>query len=138
MMQVSLVPYEFIDNVWPDIETYMQGAADYTYGRYDVSDIRNNLEKGQQLWVAFDEERYYGAVVTEVIEYPRMKTLMLHFTGGVGLKEWKSPMLHLLQQYAKENGCAKLESYGRLGWAKIFESDGYKPAFVFYELPIEA
>ena len=33
--------------------------------------------------------------------------------------------------------CKVIESYGRKGWGKVFEQDGYKPRFIYYELPLE-
>ena len=140
-MQVSLVPLQYTEWVWPKIEEFMKGAADYTYGRFEVDDIKNGVlqsEGNQQLWVAYeDEDNVYGAVVTEVWQYPKMRTLIMHFTGGRELPKWKDDMLKLLQQFAADQGCDVIESYGRGGWAKVFQSDGYKKRFIFYELPVE-
>jgi hypothetical protein len=30
-----------------------------------------------------------------------------------------------------------MESHGRPGWKKMWEAEGYKAKFVFYELPVE-
>jgi hypothetical protein len=137
-MQVSLVPLEYIETVWPQIEEYLDGAAKYTYGRFTVEDVKDGiLTKPQQLWIAFDDNAIYGAVVTEITQYPRMRALVMHFTGGKQLKSWKPDMLELLQRFAKENGCDIIESYGREGWGKVFEHDGFKSRFMFYELPVE-
>lgn len=140
-MQVTLVPLEYTEWVWPKIEDYMKGAADYTYGRFNVEDIKSEYIKKQgtqQLWVAYeDENNIYGAVVTEVNQYPRLRTLVMHFTGGKDLPKWKDDMLKLLRQFAADNGCDVIESYGRGGWAKVFQNDGYKKRFIFYELPVE-
>jgi hypothetical protein len=138
-MQVSLVPTEYIELVWPNISNYIEGAAKYTYGRYTAFDIKYDLynNEKQQLWIAFKDRNYYGAVVTEVCEYPQMRALVMHFTGGKNLLEWKTPMLKVLKQFAKENGCNVIESYGRPGWGKIFKKDGYEQKFIFYELPVE-
>lgn len=139
-MQVSYVPYDYIEAIWPQIENYLKGAADYTYGRFTVDDIKNSLMgKTQQLWVAMDDtdNKVYGAVVTEIMIYPQMHTLIMHFTGGVELPKWKPDMLKLLQRFAKENGCSVIESYGRMGWSKVFKDDGFKARFMFYELPVE-
>jgi hypothetical protein len=137
-MQVSVVLPEHIELVWPNIEQYMSGAAQYTYNRFNTNDIKKDLiNKPQQLWIAYDEEEVYGAVVTEIIVYPKMTTLMMHFTGGKKLPRWKQPMLKLLQRFAKDQGCNVIESYGRPGWEKVFKNDGYKEVFKFYELPVE-
>lgn len=137
-MEVSLVPVEYIESVWDRLEDYAKGAAAYTYGRFTSDDIRLGvLTKPQQLWVAFEGEEVYGMVVTEVFEYPHIRALTMHFTGGRDLPMWKEPMLKLLQRFGKDNGCTIIESYGRPGWEKVFKNDGFKQRFVFYELPVE-
>jgi hypothetical protein len=140
-MEVSLVIQEHIESVWPKIEEYMHGAAKYTYGRFTKEQIHEGLyTKPQQLWIAFDKEsnnKVYGAVITEMFQYPQMKVLVMHFTGGVKLMSWKKPMLELLQRFARDHGCSIIESYGRPGWEKVFKNDGYKKAAIFYELPVD-
>jgi hypothetical protein len=138
-MNVSLVPLDHYPLCFNAISEYLDGAAKYTHGRYTLEDIKERLLKGdQQLWIAFEDTTIYGCVVTEVITYPQMKTLMMHFTGGKELPKWKQAMLDVLRQFAKESDCKTIESYGRKGWGKVFENDGYKIKFIFYELPLEA
>ena len=126
-----------IDQVWADIETYIEGAAKYTHGRYTADDIRQTFkEGGQQLWIAYDD-KIYGAVITEIMEYPQMRALVMHFTGGIELPKWKDEMLSVLRSFAKDANCKTIESFGRTGWKKVFSKDGFKSKFMFYELPIE-
>lgn len=137
-MQVSIVEKEYIESMWPFIEGYMKRAAKYTYGRYEAEDIKEGLlNKPQQLWIAFDDTKIYGAVVTEVTEYPRMKVLTVHFLAGVEFETWKDPMLKLVQQFGKHNGCKLIDSYGRPGWERVWANYGYTKRFIFYELPLE-
>ena len=140
-MQVTWVPTEHIEFVWPNIREFMMGAAEFTFGRFTAEDIKNELlrrQGEQQLWVAFeDKDNFYGAVVTEIYQYPQMRALIMHFTGGKQLPKWKTPMLKILQQFAADNECDAIESYGRPGWAKVFKKDGYEQRFIFYELPVE-
>jgi len=137
MFVSAVIPKDY-DLVWNQISDYMEGAAKYTHGRFNLQDIKDGLYKNKwQLWIAFDENKIYGAVITEVIQYPRLNALILHFTGGTQLKLWKDDMLFLLRRFASDNGCKTIESYGRIGWKKVFEKDGFKSKFMFYELPIE-
>jgi hypothetical protein len=115
----------------------MERAAKYTYGRYTSDDIYDSVvEHNYQLWVAFDETGIKGAVVTNIGIYPKRKLLTMAFCGGQDLKEWKDPMLSLLQRFAKDMGCDGIESTARAGWAKIFSNDGYKQHWVTFELPV--
>jgi hypothetical protein len=137
-MQISLIPYEHLDEVWPKIEEYMEGAAEYTFGRFIAEDILDGLKtKPQQLWIAYNETEILGGVVTEIMVYPRMNTLTMHFTGGKELPKWKDPMLSALQLFAQANDCSVIESFGREGWGRVFKNDGYKSRFTVYELPVE-
>ena len=132
-----MVPPQLVNTCWKQIEPFMEGAAKYTYGRYTSDDIYDSVtEHDYQLWVAFDETGIKGAVVTNVMVYPKRKLLCMSFCGGYDLKEWKEPMLSLLQRYAKDMGCDGIEATARAGWAKIFLNDGYKQHWVTFELPL--
>lgn len=134
-----MVPPEYVDACWGKVENYLNKAADYTFGRYTASDIYEAVKDGDNvLWVAFEEENIKGAVVTDLVTYPKKRALCMQFCGGTELKEWKEPMLSLLRKYAKDMGCDVIESTARRGWAKVFEHDGYKPHWVTFELPLEA
>ena len=137
-MIVTAVLPEDIEHVWHLIHDYMEGAAKYTHGRYTVEDIKQGIltNPGQQLWVAYDD-KVYGAVITEIMQYPQMRALIMHFTGGVELPKWKNEMLALLQRFARDHDCQTIESFGRTGWKKVFARDGFKSKFMFYELPVE-
>ena len=135
--KVSLVPTERIPTIWDHVIPYMERAAEYTYGRYTVDDILTALtDYDHTLWIAFvKEDGLKGAVVTMIKQYPRKRYLDLVFIGGDDGFSWKAPMLKLLQHWAFDNDCDGIESSGRLGWAKAFADDGYKPLWQTFELP---
>ena len=135
-MQVSMVPNEYVDKVWPDIKDYLAGAAEYTYGRYTVEDIYDCLKEYEYtLWIAFNEEGIKGAVVTNFIFYPKKKYLVMTFCGGKDFEQWKEPIIKLLQHWAYDNGCDGLEAAARFGWSKVLKDCGYKPLWQTFELP---
>ena len=140
MITATLVPKEHIESIWPQIEIYAAKCAKYTYGRYTAKDMLDQLlTMDQQLWVAFNNKtkEIIGFWVTEVVEYPQTKVLVLHFVGGKDFHSWLPDGFPKLQKFARENGCSKMESYGRPGWEVMWKDYGYKKRFVFYELPVE-
>ena len=137
MIKVSHVPREHINDCWKEIEGYLKKCADYTYGRYKVEDIYLEIcQYNHELWIAYDEDKIKGAVVTNLVIYPRKKCCSMTFCGGEDFDKWKDIMLDLLKKWAKDNNCDSLEAVGRLGWTKIFKSDGHKPLFNTFELPL--
>lgn len=136
-MYVSLVPYEHVLGIWPKLATHMEKAAEYTFGRYQPGDILDAItDYDHHLWIAFEGEEVKGITVTCFKQYPRMKCLDMVFCAGDEGLEWKDPMLKMLQHWAHDNECDRIESSGRLGWAKIFKADGYKALWQVYELPV--
>lgn len=135
-MHCTMVPREHVNQVWEQIKGYLEGAAEYTHGRYSVDDIFDSLmDYDHTLWMAFDEEGIKGAVVTNFMFYPRKKYLVMTFCGGVQLDQWKDPMLKLLQHFAHDTYCDGIEATARPGWAKIFQGDGHKPLWQTFQLP---
>lgn len=136
MIKVTMIPTDHVALWWDRVKPLLEKAAEYTYGRYDVDDILDSItDYGYTLWVAFDEDGIKGVVVTNFVVYPRKKFVNLAFCGGSEGLEWKDPMLKLLQHWAHDNQCDGLEATARLGWAKIFKSDGYEPLFQTFQLP---
>ena len=134
---VSLVPVEYVDQVWPTVEPYVVKALKYASGKYQPEDVRNLVvEYGYPLWVAFDDEGIKGAVITRFVQYPRKKYLFLEFCGGRDGFSWKAPMLSVLRSWAADNDCDGIEGAGRDGWQKVFEKDGYKPTLRHFEMPL--
>ena len=138
-MQVALIPTEHVSNVWPRLTAHMAKAAEYTYGRYEPEDILDSLiQYEHDLWVAFEGEDIKGVTITRLAQYPRIRCLDMVFCAGDEGMEWKDPMLSMLQHWAYDNSCDRIESTGRVGWAKIFKNDGYKALWQVYELPVVA
>lgn len=136
-IHVSLIPKDYVGDVWPEVEPYVAKATKYTSGKYEPEDVLALVtDYNYPLWVAFDAEGIKGAVITRFMEYPRKKYLYLEFCGGVDGFSWKAPMLSILRSWAKDHGCDGIEGAGRDGWQKVFESDGYKPTLRHFEMPL--
>lgn len=137
MIEVSMVPAEYVDTCWNKIEPFMEKAVEYTYGRYTLNNIYDMAKEGDhQLWVAYDGNDFKAAVLTNLMNYPNRRVLCMGFCGGVELSEWKDPMLSLLRRYAKDMGCDSIEAFGRPGWANVFKNDGYQAKWITFELSI--
>ena len=137
MIEVSMIPSQYVDTCWEKIEPFAEKAAKYTYGRYSSKNLYDMVKDGDhQLWVAYEDKDFKGAVLTNIMEYPQRKVLCMGFCGGENIAEWKDPMLALLRRFAKDMGCDSIEAFGRLGWANIFKNDGYQKQWITFELPI--
>jgi hypothetical protein len=105
---------------------YIEAALKYTGGTHDIIDIYEGLYKGtMQLWPA---EK--SCLVTEIINYPKMKVLNI-FLGGGDLTEILSMHSDVIR-WAKDQGCTALNMTGRFGWKKPLSKYGWKPLHSSY------
>lgn len=136
-VQVSLVPTEHTQTVWPAVAGFIEAALAYTRGCYELEDIYHQLISGtHNLWVAFEGEQVLGAVITNIMQYPRKRALVCYMAGGDNLTSWKEPMMVLLTKFASDNGCDCMEATGRPGWLRMFKNEGCEAVWQTCQLPI--
>ena len=136
-MQVSLVPKEYVPQVWDKVAGMIEKAADYTNGRYTIEDAYDYvMQHDYPLWIVFNADGIKGAVVTYFGAYPRKKTLNVMFLGGEDGAAWKEAMLTTLNCWAFDNGCDTIEASGRPGWARVLKNDGFTPLWQTFEMPV--
>jgi hypothetical protein len=80
---------------------------------HNIEDVKAALLSGQaQLW--YDGGK--GAVITEIVEYPRKKICQVWL--GVGELDTVLAFEPRILAFAREQGCNELRMLGRRGWAK--------------------
>lgn len=136
-MEVSLVPSQLIDGLWPRIFPHLSKASEYTFGRYEPEDILDFVVSGEaHLWVVLDGGDIVGITVTRFWQYPRKKCLDVMFLGGESLNEWKDLMFDTLHSWAHDSSCVAIEASGRVGFARLFKDRGYTPLWQVFEFPV--
>ena len=137
MIEVSLVPPELVEGLWPRVFPYLSSASEYTFGRYEPEDIIEFVLNGQaHLWIVLDEDDIKGVTITRFWQYPRKNCLDLVFLAGDDGFSWKDEMLSTLQNWARDSGCDVIEASGRAGLARAFKDDGYRVLWQVFELPV--
>ncbi len=103
---------------WRFAEPLIRKALKHT-DCYNIKDVEEGIKKGVfHLWTG---EK--SAIITEIIEYPRLRAINLLFCGG-DYKELQS-MLPSIEQFAKHFGCKRLYGGGRKGWLRKLKHLGF-------------
>lgn len=135
-MDIAFIPHGKVAGVIPALLPYLQESENWTRGRATVDDILRFIMTGQMhLWVAHEDGKIYGHVVTEVKEYPRCKMLTIQYCAmepGT-LDKVNDKMQEIAMHVAKESGCAGIEFVGRPGWRKTASKYGYSVQSVMYQ-----
>ena len=138
MIKLYNIPTKSVDEVWKVVKNDIANALSRSNG-YALSDhIKQWIkETKMQLWILWDSEaekqnKYYGVVVTEVIQRPLQRCLNIKIMIGRHREKWQHLIKHI-EDFAWQQNCDLLELVARPGWKKILKPFGYKESHVLLE-----
>ena len=138
MIALYNIPTKSVDEVWGVVKNDIVNALSRSNG-YALSDhIKQWIkETKMQLWILWDSEaekqnKYYGVVVTEVIQRPLQRCLNIKIMIGRHREKWQHLIKHI-EDFAWQQNCDLLELVARPGWKKILKPFGYKESHVLLE-----
>jgi hypothetical protein len=115
-----------IDRLWPDLLPFLEPAIARCGGLYLPEDVKEFcVDTKMQLWAVVRDDAIAGALVTEVVVYPRRKCLWIAFAGGAGIHDCPE-ITDILADWAAMLGCTAIRAEGRRGWVRAggFEEMG--------------
>ena len=137
MIKLYNIPTKSVDEVWKVVKNDIANALSRSNG-YALSDHIKEWIKQQkmQLWILWDseaeKEKYYGVVVTEVIQRPLQRCLNIKIMIGRHREKWQHLIKHI-EDFAWQQNCDLLELVARPGWKKVLKPFGYKESHVLLE-----
>jgi len=118
-MELVLLSREEIVSNWVYLQNQFQRALSHGQGESTAVDYLQKLLNYQaQAWVIKDNSVFTGAVLTEILNYTRHKTLHIIVFSGEGFEN-QHRMFLTLENFARDNNCSALEAWGRSGWSKV-------------------
>ena len=132
-MKIIKVDKELIPYMWSFVSDLLAKPLDRSFGETRLEDIYTYLCEGyQDLWIVKDTDNsILVACNAQVVIYPTQKVYQIILVGGGGFKVkdwvhecWKddSPII----QYAKEQGCVRIETITRDGLLKTLSGYDFK------------
>ena len=109
-----------IDDVWIDVEPFIQKVVDKGSDK-TTQQIHDGLKKKRyQLWIAWDEE-IRACCITETIFYePDGLLCTIVMCAGNNISRWIRH-IETIEGWAKDKGCFAIEIVGREGWKKYLD-----------------
>lgn len=111
--------------LWHEVDPILRRALEYSDNKYSLEHVKKCVEeRDMQLWVTFREGHVSTAGVSQIVNYPCEKRLVILFLAGDSenlFSHW-----HTISQWGKSQGCESCEIYGRPGWERKLEKIGFK------------
>ena len=137
-LTVRPVDTNFVQQVWPLVEGYLQSALekDGTCTDYNIHHIQQFLTAGQWLLlVAVDDEgQICGAMTVSFVNYPLHRVAFVTTTGGKSIAN--PALLEQLKQILKTRGATKIQAFGRESMVRLLEKSGFEPRNTLVEVSI--
>ena len=138
MIELINVPTKSVNEVWALVKTDIANALNRSNGYAFADHIKKWInEEKMQLWILWDKEaakesKYYGLVVTEIIQRPLQRCLNMRIMTGRHREKWQHLIKHI-ENFAWLNNCDSLELIARPGWKKVLKPFGYTESHVLLE-----
>ena len=121
MIELIYVPTKSVNDVWALVKTDIANSLNRSNGYALADHIKEWISKEKmQLWILWDKEaakesKYYGLVVTEIIQRPLQRCLNIKIMTGRHREKWQHLIKHI-EDFAWLNKCDLLELVARPGW----------------------
>jgi hypothetical protein len=116
------VPADKLNAVWPALSKWVDRARSEAHMPVDLDAIKAKLDaRDMQLWGVRIDGRTVGAVVSEVYG----TTCALPYVAGEHIREWLH-LLSVIEEWARQNGCTRIEGNGRAGWERLLKRQGWR------------
>jgi len=141
-MKLVNIPSSNLDDVWSLVKKDISEALSYSGNQTDAQFVYESIKENKmQLWVVWDKdkpttlEKYYGVVVTEIIQRKLKRSCQIFIMTGKHRQKWQH-LISVLEDFAEEQECQQMELFARPGWQKILQNYNYKRTHVVLEKPI--
>jgi hypothetical protein len=147
MEVIHLEPSSIIEH-WNLIEPAIQKSLKHGVNESTTYDYLRWLQDPTQYqcWVVINEEKVTVNVsVTKINHYANHKALHLITTTSTNGGKWDAykHAHHVIEDYARQQGCRRIEMYGRKGWSKILnklkgsQGESYNETYVVHSMELE-
>ena len=133
-----IVPTEQVLSAWHVARELLVKGIGRSSGRWNLEYVLAELVLGRQsLWLVREKDGdIVGAATLGICQYPNRRMLSMHFLGGKELDKWYSEVAETIFQYGRDSGCTAIETIGREGLWKYYQTSGFKKNGVCYELEL--
>lgn len=132
MTEIVPVPASDLAKWWGPLDPLLDKVIPLTGGRLSKKTLADALlDRDMQLWIVAEGDRVDAFYVTQIKDYRTgLRVCDILLCAGGGLLNWAEEARDSLTEWAKQQGCHKIEFIGRKGWAKVH---GMKPLYTFME-----
>ena len=137
MLNVQFVDTNYVQQVWPLVESYIQDSMDHDpTDAYNIHQVKSFLTSGQWiLLVAVDDKNaVHGAATISFANYPNHR---IAFITNIGGKMIANPeTFKQFKQIVAQYGATKVQAYCRKSMVRLLSKYGFEPITTLIEVSL--
>lgn len=140
MKQIVPVGYEELEGMMDIIYPKIEAACLDSVGKFGAEDVIGRIRRNEfQLWLARDEDKIYGLILTEIAAFPQEKVLrFICFTGVevVGFEQFMAlindwlPLVGGIEEWGRGVGCSVSQMECHPVWERLMAGNGYEKTHI--------
>ena len=137
MLNVQFVDTNYVQQVWPLVESYIQDSMDHDpTDAYNIHQVKSFLTSGQWiLLVAVDDKNaVHGAATISFANYPNHRIAFITNTGGKMIANPET--FNQLKQIVAQYGATKVQAYCRKSMVRLLSKCGFEPITTLVEVSL--
>lgn len=135
MVEIVAISPDLLDEVWSEVEPFVQDALDRAGGEELTSDVFSAIKTGRYVLLAAVDKSICGIVTLEILTYPRRRKIgIVHAAGKDGLS-YLPKFWEVIKQIAIEQQADAVTWQGRKGWDKVMK-DHISKSYVVSEVSL--
>ncbi len=112
---------------WGTVRPWIEDACEQGDGWWTIEKIVTMLCEGRAvLWALEDAGKPIAAIVTAIAQWDALRVAELVAQGGSGVIDALSDHLHIVEDWARDNGASEVVFRGRRGLTRVFKPFGYE------------
>lgn len=124
----------YVKQMWPHVADTVHDVVSRDSTMWDAETVHKRLlSEDMQLWLAVCNGAIAIVVVTEIFETSSGKTCGLPIVGGTHMDVCIETVLDVIEGWARDMGCTRLEGVGRKGWVRVLAPFGWREKSVIIE-----
>lgn len=132
-MDIHRVSVDTLPAAWPVVAPMLAPCVELLDGTYEMIDLYAHLLVGRwHLWVITEyPDKVMGAVVVELIDYPRKRVMRVNLLGGKDFAKWID-LFRFIEDWAVGQRCVGVEAWCRPGMSKHMRALDFIPQSTVY------
>lgn len=130
------VPAPEVGAKWHLAETWVRRAVEEGARIETPESYRDRcLDRSAQLWLLKDGEHVVGCGITEIYDTAKGLTCGIPILSAEEFSVLEA-LFETVEAWARAEGCARLEGFGRPGWVRALKPAGWRPVATVIEKDI--